>query len=183
MTLLPVHVLGGITGIVSGFVALFTLKGGLSHRKSGLVFVYAMLAMALTGVVMAMIKGNGGNVMGGSLTAYLVLTGLLAVRRPAQGIDWKDYVAAALAVGVVAAGATFGFEALASRTGRVFGYPAPLYFIFGTGALLSLVGDLRMLRAGGIQGARRLVRHLWRMTMAMWIATASFFLGQSKVMP
>ena len=34
-----------------------------------------------------------------------------------------------------------------------------------------------------IEGARRLARHLWRMGFAMFIATASFFVGQPKVFP
>jgi hypothetical protein len=34
-----------------------------------------------------------------------------------------------------------------------------------------------MMRAGGVRGAPRIARHLWRMCLAMWIATTSFFLG------
>jgi len=183
LTLLPLHVLGGLAAIVSGFVALFVVKGGGRHRRSGTVFVYTMLVMALTGVVMAAIRGNGGNVMGGSLAAYLVVTGLLTVRRPAAGVDAKDVAALFLGLGVVAAGAAFGAQALLSPRGTRFGYPAPLYFAFGSAALLACIGDVRLLAARGIQGTRRLVRHLWRMTLGLWIATASFFLGQAKVMP
>jgi hypothetical protein len=35
----------------------------------------------------------------------------------------------------------------------------------------------------GVHGSRRLARHVWRMCFAMFIATASFFLGQAKVIP
>ena len=52
MALLPIHIIAGLTGIVSGFIALYTLKGAKLHRKSGMVFVYAMLVVALTGTVM-----------------------------------------------------------------------------------------------------------------------------------
>src|ERR1041385_2571538 len=183
MTLLPVHILGGLTAIVTGFIALFTLKGGTPHRKSGLFFVYAMLVMSLSGVVLAIIKGNGGNIMGGGLAAYFTLSALLTVRRPAAGTDWKDWACAGLGLLVVASAATFGTQAVLSPHGTRFGYPAPLYFTFGGIAFLSVLGDVRMLRAGGIQGTRRLVRHLWRMSLALQIATASFFLGQAKVMP
>jgi hypothetical protein len=34
-----------------------------------------------------------------------------------------------------------------------------------------------------LQGAPRIARHLWRMCLAMFIATASFFLGQARVFP
>jgi hypothetical protein len=40
-----------------------------------------------------------------------------------------------------------------------------------------------MLRAGGVHGVHRIARHLWRMTLAMFIATASFFLGQADEFP
>lgn len=70
MTLLPVHITGGIVAIVAGFVALYALKGASVHRKAGLVFVYAMVVMASSGAMMAMIKLNRGNVMGGGLTLY-----------------------------------------------------------------------------------------------------------------
>jgi hypothetical protein len=43
--------------------------------------------------------------------------------------------------------------------------------------MLGTVGDFRMIRAGGLRGASRLARHLWRMCWALWIAVASFFLG------
>jgi heme/copper-type cytochrome/quinol oxidase subunit 4 len=42
---------------------------------------------------------------------------------------------------------------------------------------------MRILRSGNLRGSRRLVRHLWRMCFALFIATASFFLGQAKVFP
>jgi hypothetical protein len=34
-----------------------------------------------------------------------------------------------------------------------------------------------------LQGRHRVVRHLWRVCFAMFIAAASFFLGQAKVFP
>jgi hypothetical protein len=40
-----------------------------------------------------------------------------------------------------------------------------------------------VMRAGGLTGAPRLKRHLWRMCLALWIATSSFFLGQAQVFP
>jgi hypothetical protein len=56
-------------------------------------------------------------------------------------------------------------------------------FIFGVIALMAGVGDLRMIRAGGIQGIPRLKRHLWRMSVALFIAAASFFLGPVRRIP
>ena len=54
MTLIPLHVArAGSSRIVSGLVALYAAKGRTLHRKSGTIFVYAMLVMSLSGAVMA----------------------------------------------------------------------------------------------------------------------------------
>ncbi len=53
----------------------------------------------------------------------------------------------------------------------------------GAVALLAALGDLRLLMGRVLQGANRIARHLWRMCLAMFIATGSFFLGQAKVFP
>ena len=55
--------------------------------------------------------------------------------------------------------------------------------MFGVLALSAGVGDRRMLRAGGLQGTARLKRHLWRMCVALFIATGSFFLGPVRRIP
>jgi hypothetical protein len=56
-------------------------------------------------------------------------------------------------------------------------------FIFGVVGLLAAAGDVRMIRARGIQGPRRMTRHLWRMCFAMWVAAASFFWGPRGRVP
>jgi hypothetical protein len=71
-----------------------------------------------------------------------------------------------------------GFELLNSGRPEM----API-FIFGVVALLGMVGDVRLMRAGGIQGSRRITRHLWRMCFAMWVAAASFFWGPPGRVP
>jgi uncharacterized membrane protein len=44
MTLVPLHAGGAAVAIVTGFVALCSSKGAALHRKSGTIFVYAMLS-------------------------------------------------------------------------------------------------------------------------------------------
>ena len=56
-------------------------------------------------------------------------------------------------------------------------------FIFGIVALSGGAGDRRMINAGGIHGAARLRRHLWRMCFALFVASGSFFLGQADEFP
>lgn len=177
------HIAAGSIALAAGAVALYGLKGAKLHRKSGMLFVLAMLVMSVTGAVMAALKPEAISVIAGALTFYLVSTALLTVRRPAAGALWLDLGALLVALTIGIAGIYFGFEALKSPTGTKDGFPAPPYFIFGTVALLAALLDLRMLLARGVQGPHRLARHLWRMCFALFIAAASFFLGQAQVFP
>jgi hypothetical protein len=180
--LLPVHIVAGSIGIISGGVALFTLKGGMRHRRGGLVFVVAMIVMASIAAVMSLWPPiNPGNVLQSLLTIYLVASGLLAVR---PRVDSRLDVALALvASGVAVSHATLGVLALNSETGMIGGYDAPVYFVFGTIALLAVIGDARMLRAHSRGAPARIARHLWRMCFALFIANGSFFLGQADEFP
>src|SRR4029079_15458813 len=87
-----IHVVNGSLGILFGFAALFAAKGAAVHRKSGAVFVYAMITMALLGAMMAAVRGvaPGANIPVGFLTAYLAFTGFTTVRPFAAGSHWLD---------------------------------------------------------------------------------------------
>jgi hypothetical protein len=88
---------------------------------------------------------------------------------------------AALGVGLGAL--TLGIAAVRSATGKLHGIPPPVYFMFATVALLATFGDLRVMRGWRTHGGFRIKRHLWRMCFALFIATASFFLGPSQRLP
>src|SRR5258708_34412752 len=79
--LLPVHVAGGIVGMLSGTAALIFRKGGRWHVLAGKVFVASMLIMSTFAVYLAVLKHQPGNIGGGILTFYLNLTAWLTPRR------------------------------------------------------------------------------------------------------
>jgi hypothetical protein len=187
---LAVHIVAGGLALASGFAALAAAKGAGVHRRSGMLFVYAMLVMALVGAGIAAARNvaAAGNVPIGLLTSYLVVTGLTAVRPPGSDAGARRLDRALLLV-ALALGATlvaFGVVAAMGFRRVVAGFPAAPFFVFGAVALLAAAGDARMIRGGGtraLRGAPRLVRHLWRMSFALLIAAFSFFLGQAKVIP
>src|SRR5687768_12073920 len=122
MTLLPIHIIAGLIGLISGAVALYALKGAKLHRKSGMIFVYAMLVVAITGTVMGTLISEMAAVLPGMLTFYLVFTSLLTVRRPAVlKFPWIDLgvTLAGLTVGI--AGVRLGLEASSGATGSTEG--------------------------------------------------------------
>jgi uncharacterized membrane protein len=78
------HIAGASLALAAGFVAVAAPKGASWHRKSGMIFVYAMLTMAILAVVMSAITGGRlmGNIPPGLLSIYLVVRGTKAVRGP-----------------------------------------------------------------------------------------------------
>jgi uncharacterized membrane protein len=179
---LAFHVATGLIAIGAGFVAVAVRKGGRWHRRSGIVFVWAMIAtgIAITGI--SLYEGKS-SFTGGITVAYLVFTAFTTVR-PLPGVGRRVSVALmVLAFSLAAEGYVGGFTALGMPGKQLEGAPAPMIFFIATIVLLAAIGDARMIRAGGIQGARRLARHLWRMSFGLFIASGSFFLGQMKFIP
>lgn len=178
--ILPVHILAGMLALAFGYVALYATKGATLHRRSGILFVCAMVMMSLSGALMDALKTSriSVNVIAGLVTFYFVTTALLTVRARLQETQRIHAIAMVfgLAVGVLAFKS--GFELLDSGRPET----APV-FIFGVVALLAAAGDVRVLRARGIHGSRRIARHLWRMCFAMWVAAASFFWGPPNRVP
>jgi uncharacterized membrane protein len=181
--ILPVHIIAGSIAIIAGFISVLSIKGLKLHRKSGMIFVYSMLVLSITGAVIAAVKNQPSSVIGGSLAFYLVITALLTVRPRDQRSRWIEAAALVIGVTVTAAAFKIGFDALNSPTGSMSGVPSFMMFLFATIALLGVLGDLRVMRVGELQGAQRIARHLWRMCFSLFIASGSFFLGQAKVIP
>ena len=177
-----IHILGGGLGIVSGFVALFARKGSTLHRKSGMLFVCAMVMMAVTGALIAALRGIEGSIIGGLLTGYLVVTALTTVRPRLEWTPRLEIALTLLALSIAVSSATMGLGIVTTGK-RLDGIPSFPFLMFAVVALFATAGDVKILRAGGVTGVRRIRRHLWRMCFALWIAAASFFLGQAKVIP
>ncbi|MDQ3005773.1 MAG: hypothetical protein M3R47_10375 [Chloroflexota bacterium] len=177
------HIIGGLVGLTSGAVALSARKGANLHRKSGMIFVYAMLAMSASGAVMAALRPERISMIAGMLTFYLVTTALLTVRRRVDASRWIDVCAMLFAIVVGILSITFGVMGLNSANGTLDGLPPAMGFIFGTVALLAALGDARMQMGSVNPWKQRIARHLWRMCLALWIATASFFFGQADMFP
>lgn len=179
-----VHITAGSLALLAGYVALYAAKGATLHRKSGMLFVYAMLTMSLLGMTIATVRGVAPaiNVPVGLLTAYLVITSLTTIRPLPARSRWLAIGGILVALGIFLTDLTFGIQGVANG-GMRDGVPTFPFFIFALVALLGGVGDLRVIRSGAPKGVHRIARHLWRMCFALFIAALSFFIGQSKVIP
>ena len=181
--LLVLHIGGGTIGLISGFAALAVRKGGQLHRWIGNTFFVSMLIMAAIGATVSPFIHDRVSSVAGGFTLYLLATAWMAVRRPAGTVGRFEVVAMVAVLGVVAAGVTFLMMMAASPDGMVDGAPPPAPYIFATIGALAAGLDLRIILRRGISGAQRVARHLWRMCLALFIASGSLFLGQPQVFP
>lgn len=181
--LLTLHIGGGTAGIVSGFTTLIARKGGRLHRSAGNVFLVSMLIMSGIGAAVAPSLSDRPSTIAGILTFYLVLTGWLTVWRKQGRAGVLEIGGFVLGLGVAAAGAVFIRLAASSPTHTIDGDPPQSFYLFLLVGSIAALADLKVLVNGGISGTPRIARHLWRMSVALFIAAGSFFLGQQKVMP
>jgi hypothetical protein len=135
--LLFLHIIAGTLGMLSGFVAVFLRKGSRRHGLAGNVFVVSMLCLSASGVFLAIMKSQPGNILGGSLTFYLVATAWLTARRMEMEAGILDWGALLVVFTIGAFDVTYGIEAAISPTGMKYGYPPGPYFFLGSVAVLA----------------------------------------------
>lgn len=174
------HICGGTLGLVSGTAALCFRKGSPRHVLAGRIFTVSMLTMATAAVYVAVVRDQPNNIGGGIVTFYLIGTAWLTARRRDGETSRWDWVALLIPLAIGILGWINGVDAARSPSGSKYGVPAGMHLFMGTVCLLAAVGDLRMLLRGGVLGAQRIARHLWRMCYGLFIASGSFFFGPSN---
>ena len=167
--------------MVLGAAALIAKKGGPIHRRSGLLFVCAMLIMGISASILGFRKAQWGNVLGGIMTAYFVGTALTTVRPEWRWTRRFNVAALIVVIGLALVDLVFGVKAFNSPRGLLNGVPFFMLFFLAAVKLAAAAGDVRVLRFGMPRGGPRLARHLWRMCFALFIAAGSFFSIRSRV--
>ena len=181
--MVPLHIVAGSVALASGALAAALRKGSAAHVTAGRVFVVTMLVMSGSGALIAWFAPAAASVVAGLLTFYLVLTGWATLGTKANSAGPFEIAAGAAAVAIAIYAFTSGAEASVSETGRKDGFPAAIYYVFGSVAAFAGALDLSSFVRGGIAGRQRIARHLWRMLFGLLMATSSFFLGQMQLFP
>jgi len=141
-----------------------------------------MMVMAGSAVWIALGAGEVMNVVVGTLTFYLVVSSWLTVRRPPDSFGRVERAAMLI---VLADGFGCLYYGVQVQRGvyQIVGAPAAACYVFGGVAVLAGVLDLRVMIRGGVSGAQRIARHLWRMCTALLITATSFFLARAHLFP
>ena len=184
--LLPIHIAAGGLALVLGAVALSAKKGGSIHRRVGLLFVGAMLVMAVTAAMIGFrTSPTDPNVFAAVMVTYFVGTAVMTVR-PVSSWTRRVNVMALMVVVILALGAIVGGvrgvqNPGLSPGGVPFRTIGVMSFVLAAAMILCAIGDVRVIRFGMPRGGPRLARHLWRMCFALFIAAGSFFSIRERV--
>ncbi|MBK8199935.1 MAG: hypothetical protein IPK75_16435 [Acidobacteria bacterium] len=184
--LLYAHIGGGALGLLSGAVAVAAPKGKALHRAAGGVFFLSMLVTYAIGAGVApfLETGQRPNFVAGVMALYLLVTGWMTARQRVETrAGAAQYAGLAIALALIAAGATFAWMGSQSDTGTIDGSPPQAFYLFMIAGTFAAAGELHVILRGAIRGAARTARHLWRMCFSMFIASGSLFFGQPQVFP
>ncbi len=193
MTILAfvLHIGGGTLALVSGMVAVVAAKGGPLHRAAGTVFFLAMLVMAIFAAYLAVVMPDQiVNVFIAAFTTYLIATALMTVRRKEGTAGLGEKIALVVAVILWAPFAILAFQ-LATGLPPLFKSAVPFegpvliaVYVFASVLAIAATADAKVVLAGGIAGAPRIARHLWRMCLGLSLATGSAFTnGLPRLLP
>ena len=130
--LLVSHIVMGIAALLVGLIPMFSAKGGRLHNRAGLIYVYCMIAVAITALLLCALQPF--KMMRLFLTGiaifsfYLSMTGWRATKQkktgPTPGDRILTYLTLLVSVGMVGVGIY-----LMSQPGNVF-FPV-LFTFFG----------------------------------------------------
>jgi hypothetical protein len=185
------HIAAGALALGAGTIAVCVRKGGRLHRAAGSVFSGAMVVMAVFASYLAVAMPDQlANLFIGSFTLYLVATAWLAARRADGRSGVYDKIALGVSVvlcapfAILSVQLAFGLEPLVESAVPFEGAVLIAIYVLTAVLLAAVIGDARVVVAGGISGAPRIARHLWRMCLALTLATGSAFTnGFARLLP
>ncbi len=173
-----IHIAVGVAALASGAIAAAVRKGGNLHARAGTWFVVSMLVLGVTASILEPFRSpQPGSPVGGILVCYFVATAWAAARRRDGQAGKFEIAAAMVAFGLAALMAWGGLTGTTTPAGA-----GPVFALAGM-CLLAGLGDLKAFLRNTLTATQRLSRHVWRMSLAFFIATGSFFLGQQDVLP
>ena len=177
IVLMWVHIASGVIALLAGTAAVAARKGGPIHANAGTWFFGSMLVLGVTAGILEPFRDPPGSPLAGVFVCYFVATSWVTARRRDGRTGWFEKIACAAALGT---GALIIYGAFTGATTPAG--PGPV-FIFGALCILAGLLDLNAILRAPLRPVQRIARHLWRMCVAFFIATGSFFLGQQDVMP
>ncbi|MCW5898265.1 MAG: hypothetical protein KIT10_03260 [Flavobacteriales bacterium] len=162
--LLILHITAGSAALATGTLAMLARKGGTTHRRSGSVFFWCMVAVATTALMLSTIRGSAFLFHIGVFSLYQAHGGWRSIRNKALKPTFQD-------VAMTAVGGINGGWMIA--TGHM------VLMVFGAISMLLALQDtrtfLRSARGDQLPAKAWLRRHIGMM-LGTYIATLTAFL-------
>ena len=171
---LLIHIIAGSIGLISGTISIIRKKGDSKHRFIGKIFLYSMLTVGFSALILSIMHTSSFLFIVGIFTLYMVSTGQrylflrqLTLNQKPKWIDW------ALTIFMLIFGIVFiVFGILNISKGENFGI---VFIVFGTIGLRMVSTDFKnYLRKTDVQNSW-LLAHIQRMT-GTYIAALTAFL-------
>ncbi len=174
------HIAGGTLALFAGLVAIGARKGARLHRWAGILFVLAMLAMAGSADILAVvIPGELVNLLVGTFTFHLIGTAWLAAQHTRRALAkvtaFVVVVMLAIPFTILALQLAIGAKPLFQNSIPFEGPVLMAMYVLTVLLLFAAFTDLKLLLAGGLSGRARIERHLWRMCLGLTFAAGSAF--------
>lgn len=178
------HALIGTVTVCTGAMALLISKGCLLHKLCGRAFVCSMLLMGF--VIFASVWFEPGSISSLGILFVLFMNYLVVSAWSSMSHIKRFSVPVAYAAPVVAlcisiSGVMLGIDAISSPIIEENTPPTEAYFFFAAVAFIAMLLDINNFRLKGVRGKHRIVRHIWRMTGALFFATSTLFTGPSSI--
>jgi len=169
-TLIYIHAFFGGIGLVTGLMSVAVKKGGTGHKKTGIIFSYAMVISSLISLLIARMPRHENTFLFliGIFTIYLILAGNRALTlrsKIKQQADWKDKLISATMLLVSAGMLCLGSIGLVQQVAN-----SVLYVFFGGFGAFMSVRDFQLFKS-----FKEKISHLGRMVGAL-IASVTAFL-------
>ncbi|MFT5756853.1 MAG: hypothetical protein ACI9LM_001578 [Alteromonadaceae bacterium] len=166
------HIITGSLVLFFGLVALFSSKGLRLHKSAGNIFFITMVLLSLTAAYLEFQLGDFPIM--GIFSLYFASTSWVTVKRQAGKTGRFEFCAFLCITLVAITFYKWGWDIIYNGVALEGTLPIEGYFILGSIAAFAAVLDLNMIIRGGHGGSHRIARHLWRMCIALLLATMAF---------
>lgn len=180
-TILTFHIVTASIGLLAGAFALFSKKGTSLHKNSGKLFTAGMIMIGTAGSILAYMVNRPETLIIGIIMIYLVGSATAAIKRKENNTGLFEISALLLAISVAIVSGYIGYTVSYDNGHSTAKVPAVFYFLLSGFLSFCSALDLRVIIRGGVSGAQRISRHVWRICLAFLIAVTSIFLGNTHI--
>lgn len=169
---LYLHIAAGFTALVIGLVAMFSPKGQNLHNKSGLIYFWAMVVVAITSTIISL-RSNPINLfllVTGIFSFYLIFTGYRSTIVKNKAPQLVDKLVTTIMLGTTLVMVGLATHDWFNGSGRL----TIILGLFGTVGGVLAIADVLVYRNGLSHPKEWLLRHLGRM-LGAYIATFTAF--------